>query len=155
MKITHPKMKHLHQRRQGPEVMKKNSNVHSLESIMGGKCRYMTKVSKNLSSHMKSSHPSEKHPGYKITEYPGFKDREVNDFVTKPYPELKNTDPKLAEEVLALYERPRNKNSRNVHLCGYFDKAECKYFSINTGNVKCHMARQHSRVLPIISYASI
>ena len=74
-----------------------------------GKCSIMRKRLRDLSSHMKSCHPKEKHPGYKITQYPGFKDNKAYDFVTKPYSQLKRTDPRLAEEVLALNTRPQNK----------------------------------------------
>ena len=65
---------------------------------------------------MKSRHPNEKHPGYKITQYPGFKDLKVYDFVTKPYSELKQTDPHLAEEVLALFKIRTNKKSTCVAI---------------------------------------
>ena len=82
--------------------------VHICSLFMGGKCTYMCKDTRDLSRHMKSFHPKEKHPGYKITEYPGFEDRKVYDFVTKTYSELKKTDSKLADEALALYTRPQN-----------------------------------------------
>ena len=124
--------------------------VHICSRFMSGKCDYMTKNSTSLSNHMKSSHPNAKHPGYKITEYPGFKDFKANDFVTKPYSELKKTDPQLAEEILALYKRPQNKNRKKVHLCGHFVRGKCQYFSIRTGRVKGHMARKHSRTFPMI-----
>ena len=124
--------------------------VRICSHFMGGKCRFMSKNSTDLFRHMKSRHPTEKHPGYKITDYPGFKDRKISDFVTKPYSQLKQTDPRLAEEVLALYKRPQNKKKQKVHLCGHFVRGKCQYLSISTGHVKCHMARKHSRTLPII-----
>ena len=107
-----------------------------------GKCRYMTKNSNDLSK--------EKHPGCKITQYPGFKDLKAYDFVTKPHSQLKQTDPQLAEKVLALFKRPQNKKKQNVHLCGHFDRGKCQYFSTNTSRVKMHMASRHSRTLPMI-----
>ena len=102
--------------------------VHICSRFMSGKCRYMSKRSQHLSRHMKSRHPNEKHPGYKITQYPGFKDLKANDFVTKPYSELKKTDPQLAEEILALYKRPQNKLKQNVHLCDHFVRGKCQYY---------------------------
>ena len=125
-------------------------SVHVCSLFISGKCRYMSKVAREVSKHIKCHHPNAKHPGYKITQYPGFKDCKTNDFVTKSYPELKKTDPKLADEVLALYTRPQNKKKQKVHLCGYFVRGKCQYFSTNTGCVKSHMARNHSRTLPII-----
>ena len=125
-------------------------SVHVCSRFMSGKCRFMTKSSRNLSTHMKCRHPNAKHPGYKIIQYPGFKDLKAYDFVTKPYSQLKQTDPRLAEEVLALYKRPQNKKRRKVHLCGHFDRGKCEYFSTHTGTVKTHMARKHSRTLPMI-----
>ena len=124
--------------------------VHICSRFMSGKCRFMSKSSQNLSRHMKSRHPKEKHPGYKITQYPGFKDLKAHDFVTKPYSQLKQTDPQLAKEVLALYKRPQNKKKQKVHLCGHFDRGKCQYLSTNTGHVKSHMAKKHSRALPMI-----
>ena len=124
--------------------------VHICSHFMSGKCRYMSEISTDLLRHMKSRHPNEKHPGYKITEFPGFKDRKISDFVTKPYSQLKQTDPRLAEEVLAVFKRPQNKNRKKVHLCGHFARGKCQYFSTNTANVKTHMARKHSRTLPMI-----
>ena len=118
--------------------------------FISGKCRFMSKRPRDLSRHMKRRHQNEKHPGYKITLYPGFKDRKISDFVTKPYSQLKQTDPQLAEEVLALYKRPRNKDRKKVHLCGHFFRGKCEYFSTDPGTVKTHMARKHSRSLPMI-----
>ena len=123
--------------------------VQVCSRFMSGKCRYMSKYSRDLFKHMKSRHPNEKHSWYKITQYPGFKDCKTNDFVSKPYAELKQTDLQLAEEVLALYKRPQNENKR-VHLCGHFSRGKCQYFSISTSGVKMHMARKHSRTLPMI-----
>ena len=91
--------------------------VHICSRFMSGKCRFMSKSSTDVFRHMKFHHMNEKHPGYKITECPGFKDRKISEFVTKPYAELKQTDPQLAEEALALYKRPkirRNKTSTCV-----------------------------------------
>ena len=113
---------------------RRGGSVHVCSRFMSGECRYMTKFSHHLSRHMKSRHPNEKHPGYKITQYPGFEDRKVYEFVTKPFSELKQTDPQLAEK----------------HLCGHFVRGKCQYFSTNTVNVKGHMARKHSRTLPMI-----
>ena len=124
--------------------------VHICSHFMSGKCRYMSKDTRDLSRHMKYHHPNEKHPGYKITQYPGFKDLKAHDFVTKPYSQLKQTDPQLAKEVLALYKRPQNKKKQKVHLCGHFVRGKCQYLSTNTGNVKTHMASRHSRTLPMI-----
>ena len=124
--------------------------VHICSHFMSGKCRYMSKDTRDLSRHMKYHHPNEKHPGYKITQYPGFKDRKISDFVTMPYSQFKQTDPQLAKEVLALYQRPQNKKKQKVHLCGHFHRGKCQYFSTNSGNVKGHMARKHSRTLPMI-----
>ena len=124
--------------------------VHVCSRFISGKCRYMTKDAREVSKHIKCQHPNAKHPGYKITQYPGFKDHKANDFVTKPFSELKQTHPQLAEEVLALYKQARNKTKKKVHLCGHFVRGKCQYLSISTGHVKCHMARKHSRTLPII-----
>ena len=124
--------------------------VHVCTRFISGKCRFMTKSSQHLSSHMKSRHPNEKHPGYKITQYPGFKDYKISDFVAKPYSQLNQADPQLAKEVLALYKRPQNKKKQKVHLCGHFVRGKCQYLSISTSHVKCHMANKHSRTLPMI-----
>ena len=124
--------------------------VHICSRFMSGKCRYMCKSSTDLSRHMKSRHTKEKHPGYKITQCPGFKDCKTNDFVSKPYSQLKQTDPQLAEEVLALYKRPQNKKKQKVHLCGHFVRGKCQYFSACTARVKGHMASKHSRSFPIV-----
>ena len=129
---------------------RKKCCVRVCSRFMSGKCRYMSKDTRDLSRHMKYHHPNEKHPGYKITQYPGFKDRKISDFVTKPYAELKRTDPRLAEEVLAVFKLPQNKKKQKVHLCGYFDRGKCNYFSIRTGKVKGHMVRKHSRTLPMV-----
>ena len=48
---------------------------------MSGKCRYMSKYAREVSKHIKCHHPNSKHPGYKITEYPGFKDHKTIDFL--------------------------------------------------------------------------
>ena len=125
-------------------------SVHVCSHFISGKCRYTSKRSRELFRHMKSHHPKEKHPGYKITEYPGFEDRKVYEFVTKPYSQLKQTDPRLAEEVLGLNKRPQNKKKQKVHLCGHFVRGKCQYLSISTSHVKCHMANKHSRTLPMI-----
>ena len=58
--------------------------VHICSRFMSRKCRYMSEFSLNLSKHMKFHHPNAKHPGYKITQYPGFNDLKASDFVTKP-----------------------------------------------------------------------
>ena len=129
---------------------KQQALVRICSHFMSGKCRYMSKFSRDLSRHIKCRHPNEKHPGYKITQYPGFRDLKANDFVTKTYSELKKTDPQLAEEVLTVYKRPQNKSKQKVHLCGHFVRGKCQYLSTNTGNVKTHMASRHSRTLPMI-----
>ena len=129
---------------------RKQASVHVCSRFMSGKCRYMSKAAREVSKHIKCHHPSEKHPGYKITQYPGFKDYKVNGFVTRPYSELKQTDPQLAEEVLVLYKRPQNRRKQKVHLCGHFDRDKCDYLSTDACNVKSHMARKHSRTLPMI-----
>ena len=127
-----------------------NGSVLICSRFMSGKCRYMSTNSTNVLRHMKSRHPKEKHPVYQITQYPGFKDCKTNDFVTQSYPELKKTDPKLADEVLALYKRPQNKSKQKVHLCGHFVRGKCQYLSTNTSDVKSHMSSKHSRTLPMI-----
>ena len=129
---------------------RRQSSVHLCSRFISGKCDYMSKDASHIFRHMKSHHPSAKHPGYKITQYPGLKDREISDFVTKTYSELKQTDPQLAEEALALYKRPQNKKKQKVHLCGLFFRGKCQYFSTNTSHVRRHMARHHSRVLPMV-----
>ena len=129
---------------------RQQGSVHVCSRFMSGKCHYMTKNSQRLYNHMKSHHPNSKHPGYKITEYPGFKDHKTIDFVTKPYSELKQIDPQLADQVLALFKRPQNRNKQKVHLCGHFVQGKCQYLSISTSHVKCHMANKHSRTLPMI-----
>ena len=43
-------------------------SVHICSRFMNGECRYMTKDTRDLSRQMKSCHPKEKHPGYKITQ---------------------------------------------------------------------------------------
>ena len=129
---------------------RQQGSVHICSHFMSSKCRYMSKSSHHLSSHMKRRHPKEKHRGYKITQYPGFRDGKTNDFVTKSYSQLKQTDPQLAGEVLAVFKRPQNKLKQNVHLCGHFVRGKCQYLSTNTSHVKSHMARKHSRTLPMI-----
>ena len=129
---------------------RQQGSVHICSRFMGGKCRFMSKSSHHLSSHMKRRHPNEKHPGYKITQYPGFRDGKANDFVTKPFSQLKQTDPQMAGDVLAVFKRPQNKLKQNVHLCGHFVRGKCQYLSTNTSHVKSHMARNHSRTLPMI-----
>ena len=129
---------------------RQQGSVHVCSRFMSSKCRYMSKDAREVSKHMKCHHPNEKHPGYKITQYPGFKDRKICDFVTKTYSQLKLTDPQLAEEVLALYTRPQNKKKLKVHLCGHYVRGKCQYFSISTARVESHMARHHARVLPMI-----
>ena len=129
---------------------RQNGYVRTCSRFMSGKCRFMSKSSTDVFRHMKSRHPNEKHPGYKITQYPGFKDLKAHDFVTKPYSQWKRTDPRLAEEALALYTRPQNKKKQKVHLCGHFILGKCQYFSLRAREVKGHMARKHSRALPMI-----
>ena len=64
---------------------RQRGRVYVCSRFMSGKCRYMSKDAKQVSKHMKSSHPNAKHPWYKITDYPGFKDVKAMDFVAKPY----------------------------------------------------------------------
>ena len=129
---------------------RKKSCVLVCSLFISGKCRFMSKRLRDLCRHMKRRHQNEKHAGYKIIQYPGFKDRKISDFVTKSFSELKRTGPQLAEKVLALYKRPQNKSKQKVHLCGHFVRGKCQYFSMSSTNVKSHMARKHSRTLPII-----
>ena len=65
---------------------KQSGRVHVCSRFIRGKCGYMCKFSRHLYSHMKNNHPDDKHPGYKIFNYPGSRDYKV---VTKPYNELK------------------------------------------------------------------
>ena len=129
---------------------KQAGRVHVCSRFIRGKCGYMCKFSRHLYSHMKNNHPDDKHPGYKIFNYPRRRDYKVNDFVTKPYVQLKKTQPPFAERVLALYKRPQNRNKAKVHLCGYFVQGKCEYISTNTVSVQQHMINKHSRVLPMV-----
>ena len=77
--------------------------------------------------------------------------------MVKTYSQLEKDRPDLAPRVLALYKDPRNKNKKNVVMCGLYLQGKCESFYVHSQHVRSHIARHHSneksvQLVKIISY---
>ena len=117
-------------------------SVHVCGLFLDGQCDYMKKFSGKVLNHLKC-HGDSDISVVKVVDYLVPRDAMIHEYTTVSYSDLKNRHSKLAKRVLNLYKDLRNKNPRNIYLCGLCIGGKCEYISYNISRVMEHIARKH------------